>query len=283
MDRSFITITSLIGILEHHLYQDYHYLRVKPINKDNQFPESKTAVRLFQLLNAVYQLAKNGAGADETKLDSDIVSVVDRLKKKAAISFPHALQQSHLFQQFGILRVQSPTGQNTPSGRIVTSHHRYMPPQSTLSQLNHIRSPSFPQTPNGSTNPQQLLSDRDNMDIKDKGKVGDKDIFLLYMNYSGKKSEYVLDQLQDDNFDLKVKVAFFEKEIKRKDEGNAQYRQEIITIQEECRQREQKKPNMQKKVKQEEDISKEKDKVIQRREKTIEEAVKKQNKTESEI
>ncbi|KAA6370143.1 MAG: hypothetical protein EZS28_034330 [Streblomastix strix] len=93
---------------------------------------------------------------DETKLDSDIVSVVDHLfvqwqqKTGAALSFPHTLQQSDIFQQFGILRVQSLTGQNTPSGRIVTSRHRYMSPQSTSLQLNQFRSPSFPQSPNGS-------------------------------------------------------------------------------------------------------------------------------------
>ncbi|KAA6352916.1 MAG: hypothetical protein EZS28_051557 [Streblomastix strix] len=80
---------------------------------------------------------------DETKLDSDIASVVDHLfvqwqqKTGAALSFPNTLQQSDIFQQFGIPRVQSPTGQNTPSGRIVTSRHRNI-------------SPSFPQSPNGS-------------------------------------------------------------------------------------------------------------------------------------
>ncbi|KAA6400145.1 MAG: hypothetical protein EZS28_004327 [Streblomastix strix] len=156
----------------------------------------------------------------------------------AALSFPHTLQQSHKFQQFGILRVQSPTGQNSPSGRIVTSRHRYKSPQSTSPQLNHIRSASFPQSPNGSTNAQQLLSDRDGKDIKDKGKVGDKCILQENGGYIG----------IDENSDLQVKVAFFEKEIKGNDDENAQYRKEIITIQDECRWREQEKPNIQKKL-----------------------------------
>ncbi|KAA6396783.1 MAG: hypothetical protein EZS28_007687 [Streblomastix strix] len=212
---------------------------------------------------------------DETKLDSVITSVVDHLfvqwqkKTGAALSFPHTSQQSDIFQLFGILRVQSPTGQNTSSGRIVTSRHRYMSPQSTSPQLNNIRSPSFPQSPNGSTNAQQLLSDRD---------MGD---CLLYMDYSCKKTEDELEQLQDENSDLKVKVAFFEKEIKGNDDENAQYKKEIIVIQDECRWRELEKLDIQKKVKQEEDINKEKENIIQMREKTIEEVVKKQNKTES--
>ncbi|KAA6400146.1 MAG: hypothetical protein EZS28_004328 [Streblomastix strix] len=59
------------------------------------------------------------------------------------------------------------------------------------------------------------------------------------MDYSGKKTEDILEQ---------VKVAFFEKEIKGNDDENAQYRKEIITIQDECRWREQEKPNIQKKL-----------------------------------
>ncbi|KAA6357740.1 MAG: hypothetical protein EZS28_046733, partial [Streblomastix strix] len=211
--------------------------------KDNQFPEPKTADRLFPLLSVVYQLAKNGTGVDGAKLDSDIESAVGRLfvqwqqKTGAALSFPHTLQQSDIFQQFGIPRVQSPTGQSTPSGGIGSSRHRYMSPQSTPPTANHMRTPSQPMSPNASSNAQYLLSDRDNKD-KDKGKAGDK----------GKKSEDVLEQLQDENSDLKVKVAFFEKEIKRKDDENAQYRKEIITVQEECRWREQEKLDTQKKV-----------------------------------
>ncbi|KAA6334017.1 MAG: hypothetical protein EZS28_053107, partial [Streblomastix strix] len=134
-------------------------------------------------------------------------------------------------------------------------------------------SPSFPQSPNGSTNAQQLLSDRDGKDIKDKGKVGDKYMLLFRQENGGCIGI-------DENSDLKGKVAFFGKETKRNDDENAQYRKEIIAIQDECRWREQDKPDIQKKVKQEEDISKEKDNVIQRREKTIEEVVKKKNKTE---
>ncbi|KAA6378720.1 MAG: hypothetical protein EZS28_025752 [Streblomastix strix] len=69
------------------------------------------------------------------------------------------------------------------------------------------------------------------------------------MDYSGKKTEDVLEQLQDENSDLKVKIAFFEKEIKRNDDENAQYRKEIITIKDECRWREQEKLDIQKKKK----------------------------------
>ncbi|KAA6398484.1 MAG: hypothetical protein EZS28_005991 [Streblomastix strix] len=103
------------------------------------------------------------------------------------------------------------------------------------------------------------------------------------MDYSDKKTEDVLEQLQNENSDLKVKIAFFEKEIKRNDDENAQYRKGIIAIQDESRWSEQEKLDILKKVKQEEDFSKEKDNVIQRRQKTIEEAVKKRNKTESQI
>ncbi|KAA6355751.1 MAG: hypothetical protein EZS28_048722, partial [Streblomastix strix] len=97
-------------------------------------------------------------------------------------------------------------------------------------------SPSLPQTPNGSTNAQQLLSDRDGKDIKDKGKAGDK----------GKKTEDVLKQLQDENSDLKNKVAFIEK--RSRERMMRLHNTDIITIQEESRWREQEKLNMQMKL-----------------------------------
>ncbi|KAA6398836.1 MAG: hypothetical protein EZS28_005642 [Streblomastix strix] len=60
---------------------------------------------------------------------------------------------------------------------ILAYRHRYKSTQSTFPQFNHIRSPSFPLSPNGSTNTQQLLSDRDGNDIKDKGKARKRRIY----------------------------------------------------------------------------------------------------------